>query len=155
MSELRVPTVAMVSGVTCLDGRTFHGRIFVPASSSTHEGPMRAQEWMNTGAQFFPFLPDDAKSPIILNKKEVLMLSIEVGEEGGADDNPVDVDRQVVVECGPRRLTGHLHIDMPPNHQRVLDYLNRPEAFLSLHDGHRLHLVQKHNITRVLDVGGD
>lgn len=155
MSELRVPTVAMVSGVTCLDGRTFHGRIFVPASASTHEGPMRAQEWMNGGGQFFPFLPDDAKSPIILNKKEVLMLSIESDPEQEAEEEAVDVDRQVVVECGPRRLTGHLHIDMPPHHQRVLDYLNRPEPFLPLHDGHRLHLVQKHNITRVLDVGGE
>ena len=154
MSELRVPTVAMVSGVTCLDGRTFHGRIFVPASSSTHEGPMRAQEWMNGGGQFFPFLPDDAKAPIILNKKEVLMLSIE-SDPGQEQGEPVDVDRQVLVECGSRRLTGHLHIDMPPHHQRVLDYLNRPEAFLPLHDGNRLHLVQKHNITRVLDVGSD
>jgi len=144
----------MVSGVTCLDGRTFHGRIFVPASSSTHEGPMRAQEWMNGGGQFFPFLPDDAKAPIILNKKEVLMLSIE-SDPGQEQGEPVDVDRQVLVECGSRRLTGHLHIDMPPHHQRVLDYLNRPEAFLPLHDGNRLHLVQKHNITRVLDVGSD
>ena len=41
---------------------------------------------------------------------------------------------------------------MPEHHRRVLDYLNRPEAFLALHDGDRLHLVQKHNITRVVEV---
>lgn len=155
MSELRVPTVAMVAGVTCLDGRTFHGRIFVPASSSTHDGPMRAQEWMNAGGQFFPFLPDEAEAPIILNKKEVLVLSIESGleHEEEAEVEAGQIDREVLVECGTRQLTGHLHIDMPPHHQRVLDYLNRPEAFLALHDGPKLHLVQKHNITRVLDVG--
>src|SRR6185503_1648677 len=58
-SELRVPTVAMVAEVACLDGRAFRGRVFVPASSSMHDGPMRAAEWMNGPGLFFPFLPDD------------------------------------------------------------------------------------------------
>ena len=106
VSELRVPTVAMVAEVTCLDGRAFRGRIFVPASASTHDGPMRAQEWMNASGQFFPFLPDDAEAPIILNKHEVLMLSLEGEREGGEAEGYDDVDRLVVVECGSRRLRG-------------------------------------------------
>ena len=151
MSELRVPTVAMSAEVTCLDGRVFRGRIFVPASASTHDGPMRAQEWMNGVGAFFPFLPDDADSPVILNKNDVLVVSV---PDDGELDEPVDVDRLVIVECGKRTLEGHLHIDMPAHHSRVLDYLNRGDAFLSLHEGERLHLVQKHNITRVLEVRG-
>jgi hypothetical protein len=141
--------MAMAAEVACLDGRTFRGRIFVPASSSLHDGPMRAEEWLNAGGAFFPFLPDDADASVILNKAEVLTISVQ-GETDPAGQ--VGVDRRVVVECGARELAGHLYIDMPANHRRVLDYLNRDEPFLVLHDGDRLHLVQKRNITRVFEV---
>jgi hypothetical protein len=151
MSELRVPTVAMNAEITCLDGRSFRGRIFVPASSSLHDGPMRAEEWLNAAGSFFPFLPDEADTSVILNKVEVLTLSVP-GEPERPPEEHVDLDRCVVVECGARELRGHLHIDMPAHHSRVLDYLNRPEGFLALHDGERLLLVQKQNITRVVEV---
>jgi hypothetical protein len=141
----------MTAEVTCLDGRSFRGRIFVPASSSMHEGPMRAEEWLNASGWFFPFLPDDADAPVILNKREVLTLSVPSEHERPLIQQ-VDIDRRVVVECGTRELAGHLYIDMPPHHSRVLDYLNRPESFLALHDGERLHFVQKQNITRVFEV---
>jgi hypothetical protein len=151
VSELRVPTVAMSAEVICVDGRSFRGRIFVPASSSTHGRPMRATEWMNGGGHFFPFLPDDSDASVMLNKGEVLMVSVDSEDELG---EPVEVDRSVAVECGARVLEGHLHIDMPIHHSRVLDYLNRGDMFLQLHDGERLHLVQKRNITRVIEVRG-
>jgi hypothetical protein len=139
----------MTAEVTCLDGRVFRGRIFVPASSSLHEGPMRAEEWMNGGGQFFPFLPDEVDTPELLNKKEVLVVSIK-GDVGEHD--AVDIARRVVVECGARRLEGTVLIDMPTHNSRVLDYLNRPDPFLPLYDVDQIHLVQKHNITRVLEV---
>jgi len=82
-----------------------------------------------------------------------LTLSLEGEREGGEAEGYDDVDRVVVVECGSRRLEGHLHIDMPPQHRRVLDYLNRAEAFLPLYHDGRLQLVQKHNITRVIETG--
>lgn len=151
MSELRVPTVAMAAEVTCLDGRAFRGRIFVPAAASTHQGQMRAEEWMNGAGRFFPFLPDDAEQPVILNKNEVLMVSVEAAADGPPPE-PTEVQRRIIVECGARVLEGEVRIDMPAHHRRVLDYLNRPDAFLPLHEDGRVHLVQKHNITRVIEV---
>jgi hypothetical protein len=139
----------MTAEVTCLDGRGFRGRIFVPASSSLHPGPMRAEEWMNGGGQFFPFLPDEADTPEILNKKEILVVSIKGGD---GEQEAVDIARRVVVECGSRRLEGTVLIDMPTQNSRVLDYLNRADAFLPLYEADHVHLVQKHNITRVLEV---
>jgi hypothetical protein len=139
----------MTAEVTCLDGRVFRGRIFVPASSSLHEGPMRAEEWMNGGGQFFPFLPDELDTPELLNKKEILVVSVK-GDAG--DHEGVDIARRVVVECGSRRLEGTVLIDMPTHNRRVLDYLNRTDAFLPLYEVDQIHLVQKHNITRVLEV---
>lgn len=112
---------------------------------------MRAEEWLNGGDEFFPFLPSEGGGPVILNKGEVLSVSVEnVGEP--APEECADIDRRVVVECGGRAFAGHLHIDMPPHHSRVLDYLNRPDRFLPVHDGRRVHLVRKGSIVRVLEV---
>jgi hypothetical protein len=152
MSELRVPTVALPAEVLCADGRRFSGRIFVPAVAARHGGPMRPEEWMNEPTPFFPFLPDEAQAPVILNKHEVVVISV----PAAADDLDVPADaapleRRVVLECGYRQLAGTLRIDMPANQSRVLDYLNRFEIFLTLRDGERHHLVQKHRITRVME----
>ena len=48
-------------------------------------------------------------------------------------------------------VAGVLVIDMPEGHQRVLDYLNRPDPFLIVRDGDRQHLVRKQRITRVVE----
>lgn len=153
MTELRVPTVALAAEVLCADGRTFVGRIFVPASASRHPGPMRPEEWMNEGATFFPFLPDDSQAPVILNKREILVISVAADADAGdvleEAENPV---RRVAVEVRERRLAGTLIIDMPHNQSRVLDYLNRPEPFLTLRDGDRHHLILKEQITRVTEI---
>jgi hypothetical protein len=152
MSELRVPTVALAAEVLCADGRAFAGRIFLPASASRHSGPMRPEEWMNETPSFFPFLPDDGDAPVILNKQEIVVLSVEamVDEEPPAEGVQV-LERSVCVECQERRLEGVVRIEMPKNQSRVLDHLNRGEPFLTLREGQRHHLIRKQRITRVYE----
>jgi hypothetical protein len=151
MSELRVPTVAVEAEVLCADGRAFRGRIFLPASASAHAGPMRPAEWMNDKAPFFPFLPEGGQSPVLLNKHEVLVLTV--------PDSPPEVDpaadvapvRDVVVEVRDRSVRGALHLDMPAHLLRVADYLNRPDPFLIVTEEGRSHLIRKARITRVIE----
>jgi hypothetical protein len=150
MSELRVPTVALAAEVSCADGRTFTGRIFVPAAASHHTGPMRPEEWINEPLPFFPFLPDDASVPVMLDKHMVLVVTLD--NVTAAPEEELGFPQRVVVEVGGKRLEGLLHIDMPEHHRRVQDYLNRFELFLTLIDGTHRHLVQKHHITRVIEV---
>ena len=123
MSELRVPTIALDAEIVCGDGTWFAGRIFLPANSS---------------------------APVILNKAEVVVLSVVV--EGSLEEEGVESPhRRVQVECKERIVSGLLVIDMPEGHQRVLDYLNRPDPFLIVRDGDREHLVRKQRITRVIE----
>ncbi|HVR69254.1 MAG TPA: hypothetical protein VMT87_00300 [Vicinamibacteria bacterium] len=151
MSELRVPTIATVAQVTCADGRVFAGRVFVPAAAFRHSGPMRPEEWVNDPAAFFPFLPDREDAPVLLSKGEVVAISL---APPGPDDEPVTGEGTVhdlTVECRAARFEGELRIAMPEGQRRVLDALNRPERFLTLHAGKRQHLVHKRHITRVLE----
>jgi hypothetical protein len=151
MSELRVPTVATATEILCADGRTFQGRVFVPALASRHSGPMRLEEWLNDPPAFFPFLPDDATVPVLMNKGEVLVMTgpAPAPGEGTPAEGP---RRRVAVECGARRVEGILVIDMPPHLRRVLDCLNGPEMFLTLEDDTLHHLIQKKRITRVVEL---
>jgi hypothetical protein len=153
MVELRVPTVAFPAEVVCADGRMFVGRIFVPAAASRHAGAMRAEEWMNEANAFFPFLPDDSRTSVLLNKQELLVLSVsESADQGDLEEDVEVLARRVAVECGDRRLEGTLMIEMPEAQSRVLDFLNRPETFLTLREGDRHHLVRKSRITRVVEL---
>ena len=147
MNELRVPTVALPAEVVCADGRTLVGRIFVPAAASSHEGAMRPDEWINEPRWFFPFLPDDASGPLILNKEQLVVVSVDFAPS----DDGAELERTVRIDCAGRTLEGNLRIDMPTNQQRVLDYLNQPPAFVPLFAGERLHLVHKRHVTRLME----
>jgi hypothetical protein len=150
--ELRVPTVALAAEIYAADGRVFRGRIFVPAAAPRHEGAERAVEWINEGGPFFPFLPDEASTAVILNKHEVLAVTVAAEADiGDVTDETLPDVRRVVVECGDRRFEGNVVVDMPEHHRRVLDFLNRAEPFLVLRDADRHHLVQKARIARVLE----
>jgi hypothetical protein len=148
--ELRVPTVALTAEMLLADGSDMLGRMFVPAAALRHSGATRPEEWMNEPPDFFPFLPDAASGPIIVNKHEVVILSVPASVDADLTLEEADSPRRrVTIECGGRRLAGELVIDMPLNQSRVLDYLNRAGRFLTLSDGDRHHLIQKRRITRV------
>lgn len=138
------------------DGRRFRGRIFLPIAAHDHAGSMRAEEWMNDGVEFFPFLLDEAGAPVLLNKREIVAVTVPASADRDETLEAVHPpERRLRLECGARRFDGVIAIDMPENHARVLDYLNRPGAFLTLRDGERHHLVAKARITRVTEARED
>lgn len=152
MIELRVPTVHLEVEVVCADGRSFVGRIFLPVLAARHSGPMRPMEWMNDNVPFFPFLPAGESTSVILNKHEVLILTVAAPAEEEEDALPPGtLLRRVLVECRGRVIEGRVAIDMPENQRRVVDCLNFPEPFLTVRDGARHHLVRKARITRILE----
>jgi hypothetical protein len=153
LNELRVPTHATVAEVFCSDGRAFTGRIFIPEASSTHAGAMRTDEWFNEGTPFFAFLPDDAKSIVILNKEQVAVLTVPAAVDPLSIEQQIAApQRRVVVELGNRRVEGHVLVEMPLGHRRVVDVLNFAQPFLIVRVEDRWHLVRKSLITRVVEI---
>lgn len=153
MSELRVPTVSVLAEILCADGRRFQGQIFLPASALRHSGATRAAEWLNEPSPFFPFLSAGSDGPVLFNKREILVITVDAEADAGdvteGTGSPV---RNVAIEAENERLDGRLLIQMPHNQARVLDYMNLPEMFLTLRAGHQHHLVQKERITRVIEI---
>ena len=154
MDELRVPTIATMAEVACADGRLLVGRVFIPDGAFRHAGPMRPEEWINEPADFFPFLLQGEERPVLLNKEQVVVLTLPAEPEDPLAAEDGEGTRPVVVECGAVRVEGELRLEMPEGHRRVLDMLNAPERFLTVHAGARQHLVHKHHVTRVLENRG-
>lgn len=154
-TEFHVPRLLRSAEVLCGDGRVLRGRVFLPVSAESHAGAMRAEEWMNDGSAFFPFLPDGEGRPIILNKLQVVAVTV----AASADRDPTlehvgPPAKHVRVECGALRVEGDVVVDMPADQSRILDLLNRPGAFLNVREGERHHLVRKSGITRVSEPAG-
>jgi hypothetical protein len=148
----QVPRLLRAAEVLCADGRVLRGRVFLPATAASHPGAMRAEEWMNDPQTFFPFLPDGEGSPVILNKEQLVVLTVAAAADRDETQDAVGAPlRRVSVECGSLRLVGDVLLDLPVNHSRVLDLLNRPGAFLNVREGERHHLVSKVRITRVME----
>ena len=151
--EFHVPRLLRAAEVLCADGRVLRGRVFLPASAESHAGAMRAEEWMNDEASFFPFLPDGEGRPVILNKARVVVMTVPAAADGDAPSEEVGTPvRRVSVECGAVRIEGDVLVDMPANQSRILDVLNRPGAFLTVREAERHHLVRKSRITRVREL---
>jgi hypothetical protein len=151
--DFLVPRLLRSAEVLGVDGRLMRGRVFLPASAHSHPGAMRAEEWMNDPAPFFPFLPDGEGTPVILNKDRLLVVTVQASsDQDDTLDQVATPVRRVAVECGAVRFEGDVVIDMPANHLRVLDLLNRPGAFLTVRSGEVHHLVRKSRITRVREI---
>jgi hypothetical protein len=146
----QIPRLLRAAEVLVADGRVLRGRVFLPATAASHAGAMRAEEWMNEPQPFFPFLPDGEGSPVILNKDQLVVVTVAASADRDETLDEVGAPmRRVSVECGALRLSGDVLVDMPANHSRLLDLLNRPGAFLNVRDGERHHMVAKVRITRV------
>ena len=118
---------------------------------------MRPDEWSDTVHTFFPFRARDAACSTIFNLDAVVAFTVPVtGTESDAGvhdaalaDAPIT---RVAIDAGGARFEGHVIIDMPPNHQRVADWLNAPGAFITVRAAGIHHLIHKRHITRVVEM---
>jgi hypothetical protein len=154
MHNFKVPTVPLAAEIQCADGTVLRGTVFLAADSAVQAGPMLPDEWINGPTAFFPFLQTRTESAILVNKSNVLAFSVAAAPDDESDEGPVvglPVQR-VVVEAGNSRFEGGVVIDMPDHQRRLVDYLNRPDPFLPLRAGARLHFVRKDCISRVTEI---
>jgi hypothetical protein len=153
MGEFSVPTIPLSVEVWCDDGRRFVGDVFMPARSALHDGQMGPEEWVNSIAGFFPFRSYDGRVRAVLNRRQVVAISVPSSAASPDDEAAGSPVYEVEVEAGGRQFRGRMVADRPSYQQRVVDLLNGPDPFVALHGDERHHLVHKAHITRVLELG--
>jgi hypothetical protein len=156
MDEYRVPTVQVEAELFWADGRTLNGKLFLPEQSAVHPGRMRPAEWINQRLAFFPFRPAGG-GRMVVNKQQLIAVS--VGPAPDDQEEPTAVPefpvRDVIVDAGDRSFEGRVVLDMPANQQRLVDYLNRDDAFILLRGAGRDYLVHTLHVSRVRETRGE
>jgi hypothetical protein len=155
VSEFTVPTAQLRLALWLTDGRTLEGDVFLPARSPLRDGPMLAGEWANVAPAFVPLRPAIGSEVMLVNRSHIVAMALPAGVPAVDPVEWLDVPVQrVIIEttCG-RRVEGRLAVNMPRHRQRVVDWVNGADAYLTLDVDGRAHLVQKAHITRIVQLG--
>ncbi len=151
--DFRIPVVQVTAQLHFPDGSVMSGTVFIPASSPDHSGRMRVGEWLNSSEPFFPFQNPVSSTSVLINKSNILSLSVvHEPDMDGFDEVQLVPQCKVRLFMSHSELEGGLIMEMPENRLRVLDVLNHEQPFLFLLEGEREVHVNKNFIFRVTEI---
>ncbi len=139
-SDRRLPTVSVIVRIVDVDGHSRSGRIFVPTASRFRSGPPSIEEWLEEDAAFFAFQRVSEEKPVLLNKDDIAVLSVDTEED------PLPGGHALTIECGTATVRGYARVHTPSGDTRVIDELNSPARFLVVSEGRTRHAVRKRAI---------
>jgi hypothetical protein len=157
MSEYSIPTTPLCVSLSLTDGRVLDGEIFLPSTSSVRDGPMLAGEWVNFAPPFVPVRSTVDRTVTLVARAHVVSIALDAGVPAADPEALVDARiRRVIVEtAGGNAYEGWIAIAMPTHRQRLVDWLNNPDAYATVDVDGRVHLIQKTHILRIVDLGED
>lgn len=154
MEQFKVPKREAHVRILLDDGRILEGEVF--ASLVGPDGrPGRVLDRLNDAGEEFLAMRTDAER-FLLNKSGIVTVELP-GSANDVLDESLDAGHTVAVRlslAGGTGLVGRLHLIMPPERSRVLDYLNNTERFFPLISEGRVTLVHKRYVMSARDLTG-
>jgi hypothetical protein len=152
MQELRVPKRRVAAEVLLPGGAVRRIALFLAEAASHHAGPERPNDLLNGGDDFIPAFDEDGQVMSFLHRAGVAAVRVarelEVDDDGGLT-LPTELDVEVLLGSGTA-LRGLVSYLRPPDHARLVDFLNEPEPFFRLIEGSSIALVNKRHVSRVV-----
>jgi len=134
------------------EGRVI-GSIYLRIQSPDHAGNEQPLEALNACESFLVFNRDEPAELRFYNIKSVIRIEYEATEDDetadtDATNNPMRCHLQLM---DGSYIDGSIRESLPPNHARLLDYLNRSdEAFIKVYmDDGLIYLINKSYINHV------
>jgi hypothetical protein len=131
MSQYRFEKHQVTASLLLSTGEVRHGCFFVVASLSTHEGPERVGDLLNTAERFFPFQHDDGSTGQY-NRSHIVLVRLPSGvaEEELEPGYSVALQREVrlTLSTGPA-LEGTVFVTGPIGRERLSDYVRNSKSF--------------------------
>jgi hypothetical protein len=154
VEQFKVPKREAHVRVLLDDGRVLEGEVFA-ALIGPDGRPGRVLDRLNdAGEEFLAMRTDEER--FLLNKSGIVTVELP-GTAGDALDEPLDAGHTIAVRlslAGGTGIVGRLHLIMPPERSRMLDYLNTAERFFPLISEGRVTLVQKRYVMSARDLTG-
>ncbi len=150
MSDYRIEKNRCPVVVTTHSGETIAGEMFLQPFGRPDGGTERPQDILNNDEPFFP-LSISSEETVLIAKEQVFEVAV--------DFDPTDMEeteslsRPTVIEV--RLISGATHagaifLQLPLEHSRLLDFLNRDcKRFVTLHGTDRRLLINRRVIERI------
>lgn len=131
-------------------GETLKGDMFLQPYGRYGGGAERPMDILNAAERFFPLNRENGEI-VLVAKDQVVSVAFDLA--AGEDDPQTNITRQVALEVRlihGDTFTGTALLEVPEDHARVLDFLNRwKPRFLQLHTPDGQLLVNRSMIERV------
>ncbi len=102
------------------------GQIYVMERVPQHDGPETVLEMLNRAEGFFAFQPADQSDPLLVSKAHTVSVSTD-RQAPISDPARLSAAKLLGLElvlAGGSTIGGWASVELPPNHSRLLDYLN-------------------------------
>ena len=154
-SQFRIEKAKTEATLTLSNGMSVHGCFFLAGNSAAHAGPERIKDLLNGEQAFFPFEvsgPDGART-ILLNREHVVIAKLHRPDE--AQDEPgykFATHRRVAMRLSDgAQLKGTVIVYSPQGHDRLSDFVRRPERFTYLESERVTYLVNVRHVIELLE----
>jgi hypothetical protein len=147
-SDFRIEKERLPVVITTESGERLSGDLFVQGYARHRRGREEAVDVLNSGERYFPLaLPGEGT--LLVAKHRVRDVEVPHGEEDARANAARPATVEVVVAGGDAFL-GEVHLEVPFERPRLLDFLNRvPERFIMLHTADGIRLINSRLIERV------
>src|SRR5215472_12044088 len=151
MDELRVPKRRTPVEIQLHGGAVHRVAVFLGDFAHDHAGPERLSDLLNGPGNFVPAYDLDSDAMTFLNRTGVAVARLIGYVEPDATDEhtlPTEHDVEIVLQDGTK-LRGLVSYVLPPEHSRLIDFLNDAPAFFRLLEQGKLALINKRHVARI------
>lgn len=151
MDELRVPKRRIDAQLLLRGGGVRRVGVFIAEFASAHSGPERLSDLLNQRDEFIPALDLDSDRMLFINREQVAVAFLDLNEERDTDSqHTIPLEHEVVVTLADGQiLEGLIGYVLPPERERLNDFLNDPAAFFRLIQTDRLGLINKRHVSQI------
>ncbi len=151
MTDLRVPKRRVAVEIVLPGGAARRVTVFLADAAPGHGGGERLSDLLNGRDEFVPAFDEDAGVLTFLNRAAVALAraprDLEAEE---ADEITIPTEHEVEITLADgQRLRGVVSYVLPPDHSRLVDFLNDRAPFFRLLEPGALTLVSRRHVARV------
>ena len=156
ISEYRIPKLEISAEVSLLAHPQKEVKLFLHEHAETHAGAERPSDLLNGPGEFFPAVEPSGKL-VLLHRDAVTVISVSAESEFPPDESGEGIEdpeqaAKVPVEViiqGGTVIRGTVRFVLPEGRNRLIDFLNMPDRFLTVRENGLARLINKRRIVRV------